>query len=249
MQVANIKTNIIEKAETDTCRKSREAAATVSAKANKKVRPFSYRFWKNIMDRFLALAGIIVAAPVMGIIALIIKFDSKGSAIYRREQVGENGDYFTAFKFRTMTENNDDSVYREYMARYIKEGVPYAIDEEGKPVYKVINDTRVTRFGALLRKTNLDELPQLFNILRGEMSWVGPRPDVPLAVSMYQAWHMKRLAIRPGLTGLWQVSGRKNLNFQDMVRLDIEYIRKQSLLLDAKIFLLTVVTILKRDGS
>jgi len=116
-------------------------------------------------------------------------------------------------------------------------------------VYKVVDDPRVTRFGNLLRKTNLDELPQLFNVLKGEMSFVGPRPDIPFAVAMYRDWHRERLGIKPGITGLWQVCGRKGLSFEDMVRLDIEYIKRQSIFLDARILILTLGTILKRDGS
>jgi len=123
------------------------------------------------------------------------------------------------------------------------------VDGDGQGVYKVINDPRVTRFGALLRKTNLEELPQFFNVLRGEMSVVGPRPDIPFAVGMYKEWHRKRLEVKPGITGLWQVSGRKGLSFEDMVRLDIEYIERQSFILDIKILLLTISTILRRDGS
>jgi lipopolysaccharide/colanic/teichoic acid biosynthesis glycosyltransferase len=249
MLLANINTKVDTSAALEANRNSRELMATVCSSTGKKVWLLSYRFWKSIMDRILALIAIILTAPLLGIIALVIKMDSPGSALYRREQVGETGKNFTAFKFRTMTENNDDSVYREYMARYILENAPYKVTPDGKPVYKVTEDPRVTKFGALLRKTNLDELPQFFNILRGEMSWVGPRPEVPLAVTMYQSQHMKRLSIKPGLTGLWQVSGRKELNFEDMVRLDVSYIEKQSFLLDAKIFLLTIATVLKRDGS
>ena len=125
----------------------------------------------------------------------------------------------------------------------------YTTDENGQAVYKVVEDPRVTRFGALLRKTNLDELPQLFNVLKGKMSLVGPRPDIPFAVGMYKDWHMKRLNTKPGITGLWQVCGRKNLPFEGMVRLDIDYIKRQSFILDTKIIWLTVGTVLRMDGS
>jgi len=211
--------------------------------------PSIYRFWKYILDRVLALGTIVILSPFLGIIALVIKLDSSGSFLYRREQVGEKGNTFTAYKFRTMHMNNDDSEYKSYLVKYILENTPYKIDLKGRPLYKVVDDPRVTRFGTLLRKTNLDEMPQLFNILKGEMSFIGPRPDVPFAVSMYQDWHKKRFEARPGITGLWQVCGRKGLPFEGMVRLDISYIKRQSLLLDTKIFLLTVATILKGEGS
>jgi lipopolysaccharide/colanic/teichoic acid biosynthesis glycosyltransferase len=249
VQTIDIKTNVIVTENTGVRRNKRESTALAGSGARASGSPFPYRLWKNILDRSLALAGIIVSLPLMGIIALIIKLDSPGSAIYRREQVGEKGKHFTAFKFRTMQYNNDESIYQNYIVRYIRENAPYKVTPDGQAIYKVVDDPRVTRFGALLRRTNLDELPQLINIIKGEMSFVGPRPDIPLAVSLYHPWHMKRLDARPGLTGLWQVSGRKRVKFEGMVRLDICYIKRQSLLLDAKILLLTVGTVLKGDGS
>jgi lipopolysaccharide/colanic/teichoic acid biosynthesis glycosyltransferase len=210
---------------------------------------FTYQWWKGLFDRILALVAIIISSPLMALIAIGIRLDSPGSAIFCREQVGEDGRTFTAYKFRSMYVNNDDSKYKAYLIRYITEDAPYTIGNNGQAVYKVVNDPRVTRFGALLRKTNLDELPQFFNVLKGEMSLVGPRPDIPFAVSMYKEWHYKRLEAKPGFTGLWQVSGRKELSFEEMVRLDIEYIERQSLILDIKILLLTISTILRRDGS
>jgi lipopolysaccharide/colanic/teichoic acid biosynthesis glycosyltransferase len=210
---------------------------------------FTYLWWKGIFDRVLALLAIVILSPFLTIIAIGIRLDSPGSAIFRRKQVGQNGRTFTAYKFRSMYTNNDDSKYRAYLVKYITENAPYTIDSNGQAVYKVINDSRVTRFGAILRKTNLEELPQLFNVLKGEMSFIGPRPDIPFAVGMYKDWHRKRFSVKPGITGLWQVCGRKCIPFEGMVRLDISYIKRQSLLLDAKIFLLTIGTILRRDGS
>ena len=208
-----------------------------------------YRFWKGVFDRVLALLAIVVLSPLLVFIAVVIKLDTPGSSLYRRNQVGENGRRFTAYKFRTMFMNSDNKIYHSYLVRYIKENAPFKIDENQQPVYKVVDDPRITRFGALLRKTNLDELPQLINVLKGEMSLVGPRPDVPFAVAMYQNWHWKRLSVKPGITGLWQVQGRKHLSFKHMVRLDLVYVRRQSLLLDAIILLRTVGTIIRRDGS
>jgi len=196
----------------------------------------------------MALLGIIISSPLLALIAVGIRLDSHESPIYPQERVGKDGNRFIAYKFRTMHTNGDDSKYKEYLRKYVLENAPYRVDENGNGVYKV-DDSHVTRFGQLLRKTNLDELPQLFNVLKGEMSFVGPRPDIPFAVSMYEDWHRKRLDIKPGITGLWQVCGRKNLPFEGMVRLDIDYIKRQSLFLDAKILLLTVGIILKMDGS
>jgi len=212
-------------------------------------RLFTYQWWKGVFDRILAFIAIVASSPLLAILAIMIRLDSPGTAIFRREQVGKNGRIFTAYKFRTMHINNDDHVYKAYIAKYVMEDAPYTIDKNGQGVYKVVDDPRVTRFGDLLRKTNLDELPQLFNVLKGEMSFVGPRPDIPFAVAMYKDWHRERLGIKPGITGLWQVCGRKGLSFEDMVHLDIEYIKKQSMFLDAKILILTLGTILKRDGS
>ena len=185
----------------------------------------------------------------MLLIAFMIKIDSRGEIIYRREQVGKNGRRFTGYKFRTMSTDNDDSEYKEYLVKYILENAPYKVDHNGQLVYKVTGDPRVTRFGAMLRKTNLDELPQLFNVLKGEMSFVGPRPDIPFAINMYDEWHRQRLLVKPGITGLWQVCGRKGLSFEEMVRLDIKYINREAFLWDAKIFILTIGTVLRGDGS
>ena len=176
-------------------------------------------------------------------------YSPPGSPLFRQERVGKDGRRFTVYKFRTMHVDNDDSEYKAYLRKYILKNAPYRANQQGEEVYKVVEDPRVTKFGALLRKTNLDELPQIFNVLRGEMSFVGPRPDIPFAVEMYGDWHRKRLCVTPGITGLWQVCGRKNLSFDEMVRMDIDYIERQSPLLDFKILLLTVGIVLARDGS
>jgi lipopolysaccharide/colanic/teichoic acid biosynthesis glycosyltransferase len=208
-----------------------------------------YSIGKGLLDRLLALLAVLVLLPVLTIIALCVRLDSPGGAIYRREQVGKNGKKFTAYKFRSMRINNDDREYKAYLVKYILDNKPYQVDENGKGIFKVVDDPRVTKIGGLLRRTNLDELPQLFNVLRGEMSFVGPRPDIPYSVNMYKEWHRKRLEVIPGITGLWQVSGRKCLSFEDMVRMDLEYIEKRSMVFDIRIMLLTIGTILKGDGS
>jgi lipopolysaccharide/colanic/teichoic acid biosynthesis glycosyltransferase len=208
-----------------------------------------YELCKAVADRFLAFCAVVILSPVLAALALWVRADSPGGAIYRREQVGKDGKRFTAYKFRTMEVNNDDREYKAYLVKYIQDNSPYKVDEDGKGVFKVVDDPRVTGAGVFLRRTNLDELPQLFNVLKGEMSFVGPRPDIPFSVNMYQKWHYRRLEVIPGITGLWQVCGRKGVSFEEMVRLDIEYIEKRSLWLDMKIMLLTVGTILKGDGS
>ena len=208
-----------------------------------------YIFTKGVLERLVSTISVILLSPLMAIIALIIRIDSQGNPIFAQERIGKNGRSFTAYKFRTMYANNDDSEYKAYLKQYILKNEPYKIDQNGKKIFKLVNDPRITRVGAILRKTNLDELPQLINIIKGEMVLIGPRPDVPFSVNMYGKWPKKRLAVTPGITGLWQVCNRKGLTFDDMVRLDIEYIGKISPLMDIKIFFLTIRTLLIGDGS
>jgi lipopolysaccharide/colanic/teichoic acid biosynthesis glycosyltransferase len=222
---------------------------TKTTEKEKSGRTSGYELWKNIFDRVLALMFLVTLSPLFAFIAIVIKLDSRGKIIFCREQVGKNGKNFIMYKFRTMIADNDDKEYKSYLKKYINEGTPYTTDENGQPIYKVVNDPRVTRFGVWLRKSNMDELPQFFNVLKGDMSLVGPRPDVPFAVDMYQEWHRERLNIKPGLMGLWQVGNRKSASFEEMVCLDIEYIKKQSLILDVKIIMKTIITILRGDGS
>ena len=195
------------------------------------------------------MVAIVVLAPLLALIALGVRLDSPGSPLFRQERVGRDGRRFTMYKFRTMYVNHDDTNYKAFIRKYVLENASSRVDENGQDIYRLVDDPRVTRFGRLLRKTNLDELPQLFNVLKGEMSFVGPRPDIPFAVELYKEHHWKRFSVAPGITGLWQVSGRKKMSFEDMVRLDVDYINRQSLLLDAKILVLTVRTILSGDGS
>ncbi len=208
-----------------------------------------YRTWKGILDRLSAAVMLVLLSPLLVLIAVAIRIDSPGRAIFRQERVGKDGRRFRIYKFRTMYVNNDDSRYKEYVKSYVTGDVPYTVDQDGKAVYKIIDDARVTRFGAWLRQTNLDELPQILNVLRGEMSFVGPRPDVPFAVDVYSDWHRKRLLAKPGITGLWQTQRRAGVSFNEMVRLDGDYVERQALCMDAKILLKTVGTIVRRDGS
>jgi lipopolysaccharide/colanic/teichoic acid biosynthesis glycosyltransferase len=207
-----------------------------------------YTWWKNIVDRFLALLLIVALSPLLAIIAIVVRIDSPGNPIFRQERIGKDGCRFTIYKFRTMYQNNDDSKYKTFLQKYVLENADSRLDENGQDIYHLIRDPRVTRLGKLLRKTGLDELLQLVNVLKGDMSFIGPRPDIPFTVAMYEPHHRDRLRVRPGITGLWQVSGRRSLTFDEMVRLDTDYIKRQSPLLDAKIGLLTVREILMRDG-
>lgn len=206
-----------------------------------------YTWWKNIFDRFLALLAIVILSPFLALIAILVRVDSPGSPIFRQERVGKDERRFTIYKFRTMYEDNDDSKYKAFLQKYVFEDITSRLDENGQDIYELVYDPRVTRFGSLLRKASLDELLQLVNVLKGEMAFVGPRPDIPFTVAMYQPHHRDRLRVRLGITGLWQVSGRRSLSFEETVRLDIDYVNRQSLLLDAKILLLTVREILTRD--
>ena len=250
IQIMNSKRRIENSIEnTDTSKKQSFHPHEVVIKTHNGRRLFRYQWWKGLFDFLMASVAVVILSPIILMIAIAIKIDSRGDIIYRREQVGKNGQNFIAYKFRTMRTGSDDSEYKDYLVKYIVENEPYKVDHDGQMVYKVTGDTRVTRFGAMLRKTNLDELPQLINILKGEMSWVGPRPDIPFAVNMYDEWHRQRLLVKPGITGLWQVCGRKSISFQEMVRLDINYINKESLLWDTKILLLTIGIILRGDGS
>lgn len=207
------------------------------------------RIVKRLSDLVIAAAALTVLSPLWLIIALLIKLDSKGPVFYKQERVGMDGRMFLFYKFRSMRAGSDDATHREYQQRYIA-GKPEAnLGDPEQPVYKLATDSRVTRVGKVLRRLSLDELPQLFNVLRGDMSVVGPRPPIPYEVEAYDLWHRKRLDMKPGLTGLWQVSGRNRLPFDEMVRLDLYYIENWSLLLDLKIILRTLPVMLRGDDA
>ena len=205
--------------------------------------------WKDIFERLFALLMLVILSPFLALIAIMVRLDSPGSALFCQERVGKNGRRFMLYKFRSMYKNNDDSKYKAFLRRYVLENLPSPLDNNGQDIYELVRDPRVTRFGLLLRETNLDELHQLVNVLKGDMALIGPRPDIPFMVEMYKEYHRNRLRVKPGMTGLWQVSGRRNLSFEDMVRLDIEYINRQSLLMDAKIMLLTIREVFTRKGQ
>ncbi len=203
-------------------------------------------FFKRILDIAFSLFGIVLASPVMLFIAIAIKMDSKGPIIFKQKRLGKNGEPFLFYKFRSMYTDIDDSIHREYLKNLIKNGKK--AENGGKEgVYKIVDDPRITRVGKFIRKTSLDELPQLFNVLKGDMSLVGPRPGLPYEFEEYEDWHKERIKVLPGITGLWQVSGRNALTFEDMVVLDLYYIENMSPWFDLQIMLKTIPVLLFGD--
>ena len=207
------------------------------------------RVGKRGVDITVAAVALLVLAPLWLLVALLIKLDSRGPVFYRQERVGMDGRIFLFLKFRTMQADADDKLHREYQRKLIEGRPDTNLGDEQRPVYKLHTDPRVTRTGRVLRRLSLDELPQLLNVLRGDMSVVGPRPPIPYEVEAYELWHRKRLDMKPGLTGLWQVSGRNRLSFEEMVKLDLFYIENWSLLLDLKIILRTLPVMLRGDDA
>jgi exopolysaccharide biosynthesis polyprenyl glycosylphosphotransferase len=194
---------------------------------------------------------LLILSPILATIALLIRLSSDGPVIFEQERVGQFGRRFKCLKFRTMYSNNDPKIHREFVQSFIagKSGGQEA-SESAAPVFKIKNDPRVTRIGKFLRKTSLDEFPQFWNVLRGEMSLVGPRPPVPYEFEVYDYWHRRRvLEVKPGVTGLWQVSGRSRTCFDDMVRLDLRYSQTWSIWLDLRILLATPRAVLGGDGA
>jgi exopolysaccharide biosynthesis polyprenyl glycosylphosphotransferase len=208
---------------------------------------------KRIMDFLGSACALTLLSPLFGVIALAVKMSSPGPVFYKQVRIGLSGNRFTLYKFRSMYVNSDPSDHIDYIKRYIGGGrdntsIDRAVDDDG--VYKLTNDPRVTRFGRLLRKTSLDELPQFFNVLKGDMALVGPRPPIPYECENYEVWHRRRvLEVKPGLTGLWQVKGRSTTTFDDMVRLDLRYAKEWSLWLDLRILFETPATVLNGKGA
>jgi lipopolysaccharide/colanic/teichoic acid biosynthesis glycosyltransferase len=206
---------------------------------------------KRIIDIAGALALMVLTSPVMLVTALAVKVGSPGPIIFRQSRMGMGGLPFTFYKFRSMRIESDDRAHREYVEKLIA-GQNDEINQgsRDKPVYKMRSDPRITPVGRIIRKTSIDELPQLWNVLKGEMSLVGPRPPVPYETAGYQSWHLRRLQeMRPGITGLWQVEGRSRTTFDDMVRLDLRYVRSWSLWLDMRISFKTVFVVLNWNGA
>jgi lipopolysaccharide/colanic/teichoic acid biosynthesis glycosyltransferase/GGDEF domain-containing protein len=208
-----------------------------------------YRLEKRCLDVAGALVGLLLTAVVALPIALAIKATTQGPVLFKQTRLGRNGRHFTFLKFRTMYHNCDQTVHKEYVTRLIQESAEKH-EKNGAAFYKLADDPRITPVGNFLRKTSLDELPQFLNVLRGEMSLVGPRPPIPYEVERYEPWEIRRiLEAKPGITGLWQVSGRSTLTFAENVRLDLRYIENQSLWQDVKILLKTIKVIFISEGA
>ena len=210
---------------------------------------------KRVMDMSGSLLLLTICSPLLLMVAIAVKLTSTGSILYRQQRVGQYGKPFTFLKFRSMYADNDATVHKDYVMQLIagraeRHPTNGNGNSDGAGVYKLTNDKRITRVGGFLRRTSLDELPQLLNVLTGEMSLVGPRPAIPYEVAAYQTWHRRRiLEVKPGITGLWQVNGRGRVQFDDMVRLDLRYARDWSPWLDLKILLRTPRAVILGDGA
>jgi lipopolysaccharide/colanic/teichoic acid biosynthesis glycosyltransferase len=201
----------------------------------------------RMLDFIIALLMLVAMIPVLIIAVIAIRVSSPGPAIFRQRRLGRDGTAFTVLKFRTMRADADQKRHRDYVHELIRSAD--ARSDAREELYKLVVDDRITSIGRLLRKTSLDELPQLWNVIRGEMSLVGPRPVIPYEAQIYPNWYLERFGVRPGLTGLWQVSGRNQRTYEEMVELDIEYVRRYSLGLYLRILLQTVPAVLLRKGA
>ena len=196
-----------------------------------------YRLAKRGLDIGGALMGLVVTSPVLGIVAVAVKLDSPGPVLFRQIRLGCGGQPFTVLKFRTMHLSADERRHQDHIRELLRTGEAATEDTTWAPIAA---DPRVTRIGGFLRRSHLDELPQFLNVIRGEMSLVGPRPPIPYEVALYEPWQLARLSVVPGLTGLWQAYGWGRLNFAEGVKLDLEYVRRRSLGLDLRIILRTL---------
>jgi lipopolysaccharide/colanic/teichoic acid biosynthesis glycosyltransferase len=209
-------------------------------------RPYEF-FVKRVFDLTVTLIALAFLWPVMLFVALLIRLDSPGPALFVQKRIGKGNRPFDIYKFRTMAHNLDDSAHRKFMQSFVRGEIGQGSD--GKTIYKPFSESQVTRVGRILRKTSLDELPQLLNVLKGEMSLVGPRPNVPYEVEAYKEWHKERLSVLPGITGLAQVSGRSAIDFDQIARYDIEYARRISLGLDLRVLIATVTSVFNGKGA
>jgi len=203
-------------------------------------------FIKRSFDVVVSALLIIILLPLIAVTALMIRLTSRGPVVYRQPRIGLNGRSFTILKFRTMRTSSDSSIHRSYSTQWIYGATSQTTSDTS--VHKITGDPRITWVGRGLRATSFDEIPQLWNVLRGDMSLVGPRPPVPYEVERYTEWHRRRLVVPPGITGLWQVTGRNRLSFDEMIKLDLDYIEHWSLRLDISILIRTVPALILYRG-
>lgn len=211
--------------------------------------PAGYAAAKRALDVAVVLLVLVVGMPVWLLIALLIKLTSPGPVFYRGVVIGRGGVAFRYFKFRTMVAGGDNTAHKQWLEQFVKQDAAFAEDESGKKVFKVVNDPRITSVGRTLRKLSLDEVPQMLNVLGGDMSLVGPRPPVPYEYEHYDDYAKQRLSVPPGITGLYQVTARSQVGFSGMVAIDLDYIRRRSLWLDFQIMLKTPVVMLLGKGA
>jgi lipopolysaccharide/colanic/teichoic acid biosynthesis glycosyltransferase len=204
---------------------------------------------KRAFDLIAGVLLLIAAAPFLAVGALAVWLFDRGPILFRQTRIGMRGRPFSILKLRTMRSAADDSSHRDYVRQWIRHGDAAAQDSSaGERVFKLANDTRVTPVGRWLRRFSIDELPQLINVIRGEMSLIGPRPALPYELELYEPWHLRRLQAAPGITGLWQVSGRNHLSFDEMVQLDVQYLQGWSFAGDLRILARTVPALLRGGG-
>jgi lipopolysaccharide/colanic/teichoic acid biosynthesis glycosyltransferase len=206
-----------------------------------------YQILKRVIDLGITIIVLPIMLPAMVLVALLIRFDSPGPALFKQKRVGKDGRIFDIYKFRTMTHDLDTSHHQAFMKAFVQGEIGHGESEQ--TVFKPFTDSQVTRVGRILRKTSLDELPQLINVLKGDMSWIGPRPNVLWEVEAYKAWHMERLSVLPGITGLAQVNGRSAISFDTIVQYDVAYTRQQSLWLDIQILWKTFTLVVAGKGA
>ena len=200
--------------------------------------PTFYPATKRVFDLVIGAFILVLLLPIVPVIALMIKLDSRGPVLYKQDRVGKDGRIFKFYKFRSMHHDADARV-----------GELKARNEQDGPIFKIRSDPRVTSVGRFLRRSSLDEIPQVFNVIKGDMSIVGPRPPLPAEVAQYQPWHRRRLEVKPGITCLWQISGRSHIGFNEWMRLDMEYLKTRSFLTDLLIFLKTIPAVIARKGA
>ena len=229
-----------------------EMPASVATEARGTAAALRQHAWVDtgcrILDVMIAVLALVMLSPLLLIIALAVRLESPGRAIFSQERVGRHQRRFTLHKFRTMTAGASHDRHREFVQQLYAGQRPAATD--GNPRFKLVGDPRITRIGRFLRRSSLDELPQLWNVVRGEMSLVGPRPPIYYEVEAYPAEHwFTRFEVKPGLTGLWQVSGRCDLTLDEMIALDIEYVHRRSVRLNLRILLRTLPAVLASRGA